>query len=183
MNKPHLYPLAMRVMHWLMAALVLSLVFAGLTMVKSLGPWQQQLLAWHKAMGLLAMLAILVRLYIRLRSDTPKLPDSVPKLQQLAAKLTQLGFYILLVVMPLSGYLMQNAAGRPLELFGLSLPSLLNTDLALYGLFREIHGWAALLLVLLLVVHIIAALYHGLVKRDGVFSSMVKASVTANRKP
>jgi cytochrome b561 len=76
--------------------------------------------------------------------------------------------------MPLSGYLMQNAAGRPLELFGLSLPSLLNTDLALYGLFREIHGWAALLLVLLLVLHIIAALYHGLIKRDGVFSSMLR---------
>lgn len=107
----------------------------------------------------------------------------MPKLQQLAAKLTQLGFYGLLIVMPLSGYLMQNAAGRPLELFGLSLPSLLNTDLALYGLLREIHGWAALLLVLLLVVHIIAALYHGLIKRDGVFSSMVKASATANRKP
>jgi cytochrome b561 len=82
MNKVHTYPFAMRLMHWLMAALVLSLIFAGLTMVKSLGLWQQQLLAWHKAMGLLAMLAILVRLYIRLRSNTPKLPDSVPKLQR-----------------------------------------------------------------------------------------------------
>lgn len=174
MNKPQSYPLAMRVMHWLMAALVLSLLFAGLTMVKSLGPWQQQLLAWHKAMGLIALLAIVVRLIIRLRSEKPTLPASVPKMQQLAAKLTQLGFYLLLFVMPLSGYLMQNAAGRPLSLFGLPLPSLLNTDLALYGLFREVHGWAALLLVLLIVVHILAALYHGLIKRDGVFSSMVR---------
>lgn len=76
--------------------------------------------------------------------------------------------------MPISGYLMQNAAGRPLSVFGLPLPSLLNTDLALYGLFREIHGWAALRLVLLIVVHIIAVLYQGLVKRDGVFSSMLR---------
>lgn len=174
MNKPAVYPLAMRVMHWLMAALVLSLVFAGLTMVKSLGPWQQQLLAWHKAMGMLALLAILIRLYIRLCSNTPQLPNSVPKMQQIAAKLTQNGFYLLLFVMPLSGYLMQNAAGRPLHIFGLSLPSFLDTNLALYGLFREIHGWAALLLVLLIVLHIIAALYHGLIKRDGVFSSMLK---------
>ncbi|MCC5852890.1 MAG: cytochrome b, partial [Alkalimonas sp.] len=119
MNKPQSYPLAMRVMHWLMAALVLSLLFAGLTMVKSLGPWQLQLLAWHKAMGLVAMLAIVVRLIIRLRSERPKLPASVPKMQQLAARLTQLGFYLLLFVMPLSGYFMQNAAGRPLSLFGL----------------------------------------------------------------
>ncbi|MEE2024812.1 cytochrome b [Alkalimonas mucilaginosa] len=174
MNKPQSYPLAMRVMHWLMAALVLCLLFAGLTMVKSLGPWQQQLLAWHKAMGLIALLAIVVRLIIRLRSEKPTLPASVPNMQQLAAKLTQLGFYLLLFVMPLSGYLMQNAAGRPLSLFGLPLPSLLHTDLALYGLFREIHGWAALLLVLLIVVHSCAALYHGLIKRDGVFRSMVR---------
>ena len=174
MNKPQTYPLAMRVMHWLMAALVLSLLFAGLTMVKSLGPWQQQLLAWHKAMGLIALLAIVVRLIIRLRSETPKLPDTVSKMQQLAAKITQCGFYVLLFVMPLSGYLMQNAAGRPLSLFGLPLPALLNTDLVLYGLFREVHGWAALLLVLLIVVHIVAALYHGLIKQDGVFRSMLR---------
>lgn len=174
MNKPLSYPFAMRVMHWLMAALVLSLLFAGLTMVKSLGPWQQQLLSWHKAMGLLAMLAILVRLYIRLRSETPTLPDSVPKLQQLAAKLTQFSFYVLLVVMPVSGYLMQNAAGRPLQLLGIPLPAVIETDLALYGFFREMHGWAALLLVVLIVVHIVAALYHGLIKRDGVLRSMLQ---------
>lgn len=174
MNNPHSYPLAMRVMHWLMAALVLSLIFAGLTMVKSLGPWQQHLLTWHKAMGLIAFLAIILRLFIRLRSETPTLPDSVPKKQQLAARLTQLGFYVLLFLMPVSGYLMQNAAGRPLQFLGMPLPAFVHTDLALYGLFREIHGWAALLLVLLLVVHIIAAFYHGLIKRDGVFRSMLQ---------
>jgi cytochrome b561 len=160
-------------MHWLMAALVLSMIFAGLTMVSSLGPWQQQLLSWHKVLGLISLLAVFVRLYIRLRSVTPDLPDSVPKIQQVAAKLTQFGFYLLLIVMPVSGYLMQNAADRPLSLFGLPIPSILDTNLVLYGLFREIHGWSAMLLLVFIVVHIIAALYHGLIRRDGVLQSML----------
>ncbi|CAM5199106.1 hypothetical protein OURE66S_01572 [Oligella ureolytica] len=52
MNNPTLYPLAMRIVHWLMAALILALLFVGLSMVTSLGVWQYQLLAWHKSCGL-----------------------------------------------------------------------------------------------------------------------------------
>ncbi|MDP5206204.1 cytochrome b/b6 domain-containing protein, partial [Alishewanella sp. SMS9] len=79
-------------------------------------------------------------------------------------------------LMPLSGYLMQNAAGLPVVLFDVSLPMLLATDLAHYGLLRELHGWASVLLMLLIILHISAALQHGFIKRDGVLASMLKKS-------
>lgn len=174
MNKPTHYPIAMRVVHWLMAALIFALLFAGLSMVSSLSSWQYQLLAWHKAAGLVAAFAVLLRLAIRWQAQTPALPASMPKMQQLAAKLTHIAFYLLLVLMPVSGYLMQNAAGRPISAFGVSFPQLIPTDLVWYGLFRELHAWSSVLLMLLIVLHITAALYHGLIKRDGVLSSMLK---------
>lgn len=174
MNNPTLYPLAMRIVHWLMAALILALLFIGLSMVTSLGVWQYQLLAWHKAAGLVAAFAVLLRLAIRLRANTPKLPDSMPKLQQYAARLTHSAFYLLLLLMPITGYLMQNAAGRPINAFGIAFPQLLSTDLAWYGVFRELHAWCSVLLIMLIILHITAALYHGLIKRDGVLQSMLK---------
>ncbi|MDP4945888.1 cytochrome b [Alishewanella sp. SMS8] len=176
MNNPATYSLAMRLMHWLMAALVLSLLLAGLTMVSALGAWQQQLLSAHKMAGLLAACAVLLRIYLRLTSQVPALPSSLPLWQQWAAKLTHFAFYLLLVLMPLSGYLMQNAAGLPVVLFDVSLPMLLATDLAHYGLLRELHGWASVLLMLLIILHISAALQHGFIKRDGVLASMLKKS-------
>lgn len=174
MNKITHYPIAMRVVHWLMAALIFALLFVGLSMVSSLSTWQYTLLAWHKVAGLLAALAVLLRLAIRWQAKTPALPASMPKVQQLAAKLTHIAFYLLLLLMPVSGYLMQNAAGRPISVFGLSFPQLIPTDLVWYGLFRELHAWCSLLLMLLIVLHITAALYHGLIKRDAVLSSMLK---------
>ncbi|WP_423187681.1 cytochrome b [Alishewanella sp. d11] len=174
MNNVQMYPLAMRVMHWLMAALILSLLFVGLSMVTSLGAWQYTLLNWHKTAGLIAALALIVRLGIRLMSTKPALPSSMPKLQYYAAKLTHWAFYLLLGCMPLTGYLMQNAAGRPVMLFGQALPQLISTDLAWYGLFRELHAWLSVLLMALIILHITAALYHGLIKRDGVLKSMLK---------
>lgn len=174
MNKPTHYPIAMRIVHWLMAALILALLFVGLSMVTTLGEWQYQLLSWHKAAGLLAAFAVLLRIGIRLRANTPALPKSMPKVQQLAAKLTHVAFYALLLLMPVSGYLMQNAAGRPITAFGVNFPQFIPTDLAWYGLFRELHAWASIVLILLIILHITAAFYHGLIKRDGVLSSMLK---------
>jgi len=174
MNKPQVYPIAMRLVHWLMAALILSLLFVGLSMVSSLGPWKYTLLQWHKIAGVVALFAVLLRVAIRLSSRTPALPNTIPKWQKAIAKLTHLAFYALLLLMPLSGYLMQNAAGRPLSVFGVSLPSIIATDLAWYGVFRELHAWLSIALILLIILHISAALYHGLIRRDGVLRSMIK---------
>ena len=74
----------------------------------------------------------------------------------------------------ITGLLMQGAAGRPVSVFGLfTVPPLLPVDLRTYGLLRELHGWGAWGLIALVLLHITAALHHGLVKRDKVLRSML----------
>ncbi len=107
------YTRSAQVMHWGMAFLILALLIAGLTMVQSLAPWQPVLVSMHKAFGILAMFAVLIRLVIRLQNPPPVLPASVPSWQQLISKMSHVLFYAAMIAMPLSGWLMQSAAGRP----------------------------------------------------------------------
>ncbi|RUO31112.1 cytochrome b [Aliidiomarina soli] len=169
------FPLSMRIFHWGMAALVLSMIFAGLAMVQSLQTWQPTVLALHKAFGVVALVAVLLRLINRLRSRVPELPSDLPSWQVFAAKASHVLLYAALFAMPISGYLMQSAAGRAVDVFGIfTLPPLMSADLVWYGVFREMHSWVAYALIALLVVHIAAALQHGLLRQDGVLKSMWK---------
>ncbi|WP_194756676.1 cytochrome b [Aliidiomarina indica] len=168
------YHVAARVLHWSMALLILSMLFAGLAMVQSLEPWHLTLLQLHKSFGVVALVAVLARVIIRARFTPPPLPNSVPPLQKKVAKLSHILLYAAMFAMPISGWLMQNAAGRPVVVFDMfALPSLLPQNLALYGFLREFHGWVAWAFIALILVHIGAALHHGLIKRDGVLQQML----------
>lgn len=170
---------AARWLHWSMALILLSLLFAGLTMVRALEPWQLTLVQLHKSFGVLAFVLLLLRLFVRLRTQAPALPADLAAWQRVSARLSHIGLYACMLAMPVSGYLMQNAAGRPLEVFGvLTLPALLEVDLAVYGMLREVHGWVALAFIVLILVHVAAALQHGLIRRDGVLQTM-----TGRRRP
>lgn len=172
------YTRAAQILHWGMALLIISLLLAGLAMVQSLAVWQPQLLNLHKSFGILAMFAILLRLVIRLQNPPPTLPASVPTWQQRMASFSHVLMYAAMIAMPLSGWFMQSAAGRPVQLFGsLTLPDIVPNSLVLYAFFRESHGLIALGLMMLIHVHIAAALHHAWVKRDGVFSRMTKSEL------
>lgn len=165
---------SMRWLHWSLALIILSLLFAGLTMVRSLEPWQVTLLQLHKSFGVVAFVLVLFRLLVRLRTQAPALPADLAAWQRWSAHASHVGLYAGMLAMPITGYLMQNAAGRPIEVFGsFSLPALLPVDLALYGVLRELHGWVAIGFILLILLHIAAALQHGLIRRDGVLQTML----------
>lgn len=183
MSQPTTYSLGARIMHWAMALLLLSLLFAGLAMVQSLAPWHLTLLNLHKSFGVIALIAVIVRLIIRLRGTTPALPASVPALQQRIARISHLLLYAAMFAMPLSGYLMQNAAGRPVAVFDVfTLPAILPVSLPLYSFFREMHALVAWALIALVLVHIGAALHHGLIKRDGVLQSITGTKNSGTKK-
>lgn len=174
MSRPEIYSLPARVLHWIMALLLLSLLLAGLTMVQSLQSWQPTLLAAHKSFGVVALLLVLVRLGVRLTHQPPDLPASLSAPQKAAAHATQVLLYVAMVGMPLSGLLMQGAAGRPVTVLGLfTIPALLSVDLSTYALLRELHTWMAWGLIALVMLHVGAALHHGLIRRDSVLRSML----------
>jgi len=144
------------------------------SMIQSLDIWQMEAVKLHKSFGILALVLVIIRLFNKLLSRRPSLPNDLPKWQKLAAHITHFGLYALMLAMPLSGWLMQSAGGRVVGLFGwITLPQLVEANMTLYSIFREIHGYAATLFFLMIFMHVGAALYHGLVRRDGFLSSMV----------
>jgi len=114
-----------------------------------------------------------IRFVNRLINPPPELPDTVPSLQRLAAKASHIVLYALMFIMPLVGWGMLSAARYPIVLYGpLRLPPILPHDLTLYAWLRDLHTDLAYLLFVTFLVHFAAALYHGLIRRDGVFRSM-----------
>lgn len=166
------YPVSARLLHWAMAALLLSQLSLGASMVDRWQPWTTPAIQLHKAFGVLAMVLVLMRLANRLRFRAPPLPRSIPALQRGVARASHWALYALMLALPLTGWAMHGAAGLPVRVGGFVLPALMEADLARYGLLRELHGWLAYGLLALVLVHAGAALHHAWVRRDGVFEHM-----------
>lgn len=166
------YPRSARLLHWAMAALLLSQVGLGVSMVDRWQAWTTPAIQLHKAFGVLALLLVLLRLGNRLRFRAPPLPRDIPAAQRAIARASHWALYALMIALPLTGWAMQGAAGLPVRIGGVLLPALVGPDLARYGLLRELHAWLAYGLLALVLLHAAAALHHAWVRRDEVFSHM-----------
>ncbi|WP_426149559.1 cytochrome b [Pseudomonas sp. DC3000-4b1] len=176
MSEPrkHFAPLA-RWLHWSMALGLLAMLFIGAGMVASVSARHEQLIQLHKPLGIALLALVVVRLGVRLATRQPPLPADLPRVQALAAKASHWLLYGLMLSLPLLGWAMLSAAGNPIDLgAGLRLPPLLNPDAATFALLRTAHGYLAYLLFLTVLAHLAAALYHGLIRRDGVLRSMTR---------
>lgn len=163
----------LRVIHWLMAALVFTMLFVGVGMVSTAGPAYVTLLSLHRPIGITILALVLVRLPLRLATGAPALPQDLPTMQKRIAWGSHVLLYLTLFAMPLIGWGMLSAGGYPVRVTkGLTLPSILPHDLALYAFLREAHTVVALLFFALILAHLSAALMHGLIRRDGVLRSM-----------
>lgn len=168
--RPHVVPLPkpMRVLHWLtVACLVMAATLILLRAELDGRALRQWLLEGHRHFGLMVLLLFVLRVGLRLRlRRLPPGPPS-PLLLRLAAGGTHLAMYGLLLALPLIGWSLSNAYAKPVYLFGVPLPSLVAPDADLGDTLGTWHlnaAWALLALVLL---HILAALWHHLVLRDG----------------
>jgi len=162
-----------RLLHWLMAPLVVAMLFIGIGMLSTTSSAYALLLAIHKPLGAAILVLVLLRIHTRIRHRPPPLPSDLPPLQRRAATLSHWLLYALMLLMPLSGWAMLSAAGYPVTLpAGVHLPPILPRDAALFAWLRGAHHWLALLLFATFLLHLAAALFHALVRRDGVLASM-----------
>ncbi|WP_424929376.1 cytochrome b [Amaricoccus tamworthensis] len=165
-----------RWLHWIMAILVLAMIPAGFIMVREgISPSvQDALFLFHKNVGVLLLLLIVVRILYRWRNPAPPAPLHLPAWQRGVAHVTHGLLYVLLLVMPLAGYIRVKGGGFPIEtLDALAVPSLVPRSDALAEVAKSVHyygGWAIAFLVAL---HVGAALQHGFIKRDGVLERML----------
>lgn len=171
------FTLTQRLLHWSMAAAILAMLFIGIGMVATLRPIYGDLVALHRPLGIAILVLALIRLGVRLRRGAPRLPTDLPWWQAVAAKASHLLLYGLMIVMPLVGWGMVSAGGYPIVLHGAwHLPPILPQDDALQAILRRAHHWLGLVFFATILLHIAAALFHGLSRRDGVFSGMVRGS-------
>lgn len=167
-------PLAVA-LHWLVALLIattvpLAWVMTGL----EISPQKIQFYAWHKWLGVSIFLLVALRLGWRLIHGVPDAPSSMPAWQRKAAILSHSAMYLLLFATPLAGWVMSSAAGFPVVYLGIwQLPDLVGKDKALLDTMKEVHKALANGLLILVALHIVAALKHHFIDRDGVLARML----------
>lgn len=169
------FSLPARVLHWLMALMIIAMLFIGVGMVATVSERHQWLINLHKPLGIAILLLVIVRLLVRFSSTTPPLPADMPSVQALAAKLSHVLLYALMLALPLVGWAMISAAGDPVMLSSsLRLPSLLAADAPTFALLRKAHTYLAYLLFATVLLHLAGALFHAWIRRDEVLSSMLR---------
>jgi cytochrome b561 len=167
------FPLASRILHWGMAVLVLAMLLIGIGMVSTTGPDYYRFLSVHRSIGILILVLVAIRLINRAINPPPPLPRDLPGWQKALATLSHWLLYGLMIVLPLIGWAMLSAGGYPIQVFGVvHLPAILPHDVALFAVLRTAHTVLAVLLFATFLAHLGAALFHGLVRRDGVLESM-----------
>ena len=162
-------------LHWLIALAVLGMLGVGLYMTgMRISPQKIQLYMTHKSIGLTVLALMLVRVVYRLKNPAPALPVDMPGWQKAASHISHVLLYLLLLVMPISGWLMNGASGFPMKYFGLvRVPDLVARNQENLALFKAIHFYIAWTLIALIAVHVLAALKHHFIDRDSVLRRML----------
>ncbi|MGF6772274.1 cytochrome b561 [Paraburkholderia sp. GAS199] len=172
------FPATSRILHWLMAVLILAMLFIGVGMAASNTGQYSTLVSIHKPLGIAILILAALRLVNRLINPPPPLPADLPGIQRFAAHASHLALYAFMFALPLVGWSMLSAAGYPIVLFGpLQLPPILPKSPSVYASLRELHTVLAYLLFATVLLHFAAALFHGLIRRDGVLESMTSVRV------
>src|ERR1700685_3331246 len=162
-----------RLLHWLMAICILSMLFIGVGMVSTVTTKYLTLVQIHKPLGIAILVLALIRLALRLVYGSPALPADLPEPIKLGAYLSQYAFYGLMIAMPLLGWGMLSAASYPVVLFGsVHLPPILPLSPSLHTLLWHAHYYLAFAFFAVILMHVAAILFHKLIRRDGVFETM-----------
>lgn len=146
-----------------MAVLILPMIAFGVYMKDYLpkdADNHMQIYNLHKSIGVLVLLLFFLRLLNRFINHPPKLPSEISIIDQRLSALAHISLYILMLLVPLSGYLMSNCFGYPVFLFSIQMPVIANLDIGMAKIFAEIHEISAFSLLGLVVIHALAVVKH-----------------------
>lgn len=162
-------------LHWLMAAAIVGMFALGLYMADlPLSPQKLKLYSWHKWVGVTVFVFAIVRLVWRMSHRPPDLPETMNRGEQLLARAAHGMLYLLMFVIPLSGWLMSSAKGFQTVVFGvLPLPDLLAKNKSVGDLLETVHWGFNMLLAALVIGHTVAAFKHHFIDKDDVLTRML----------
>lgn len=162
-------------LHWLIALGIFGAFSLGLYMHElPLSPTKLKLYSYHKWTGVTIFLLGLIRLTWRATHPAPPLPDHMPQWQRVSAHATHLLLYVLLVAIPLTGWLMSSAKGFQTVWFGvLPLPDMLDKNKELGDTLALVHKSLNFSMAALVIAHVGAAVKHHVVDHDGILARML----------
>ncbi|KAF3996097.1 cytochrome b [Glaciimonas immobilis] len=175
-NSPTSYTTTAISMHWLVGLLIFAAFGIGwyMTGIHGLTPQKLKLFSWHKWLGVTIFGLAVIRVAWRLLHPAPALPPGMPRWQQQAAHVVHQVLYVLIIVIPVTGYLYSAAAGVPVVYLGLfKMPMLIEKNDQLKTILAPTHVWLNYLMATIVVAHILAALKHQLIDRDGTLGRML----------
>jgi cytochrome b561 len=163
-------------LHWLVAFLILGLAWLGWYMVDLdyYNRWYYDALNSHKALGMLALILAVGKVLWSLYSRPPALSQALRGWERTLARITHVTLFAMMVLIPVTGYLISTSEGDPVSVFGwLEVPAVAPQSDALRDAAIELHYYFAYGTVILAGLHALAAIKHQLVDRDGSLTKMV----------
>ncbi|MDD4880848.1 MAG: cytochrome b [Gallionellaceae bacterium] len=174
-NTPDRYGSLSIGLHWLMLLLIVA-VYASMELheffPKGSDP-REALKTWHFMLGLSVLALASLRLAVNATAPAPRVEPAMPMKQQMIAKLMHAALYVLMLGMPVAGWLLLSAAGKPIPFFGLQLPALMGENKDLAAVIKEVHETVGNLGYFLIGLHAAAALYHHYIVRDNTLLRML----------
>jgi cytochrome b561 len=162
-----------RLFHWLIATLIVVMLGLGWSMDIIPKEWKPVWLGTHKSLGIIILALATARLGWRLYNPPPPFPKELQRWEQIAAMTAHWLLYGFLFAMPLTGWAMTSAKGKPIMFLGMvQLPDFIAPDRALGKWLEEIHGDLAYLLAATIFLHAAAALHHHFIRKNSVLMRM-----------
>ena len=162
-------------MHWGVLLLIVGVygTMEWREFVPKEDPLRGTLRTWHLSLGLIVFASVWLRLLLRAIEPTPAITPPLPAWQELPGRVMHWALYAMMIVLPVTGYLMGNADDRTVSFFGLPLPRLIGPDKALGELLEEIHEIVANAGYFLIALHSAAGLFHHYVQHDTTLARML----------
>ncbi|MES2877070.1 MAG: cytochrome b [Pseudomonadota bacterium] len=173
-NTTDRYHRASIVLHWAMLVLFVG-IYASIELRGLFDkgtPPREAMKSLHFMLGLLVLALVWLRVALRFKYPAPPIQPAPSLTQDKVARLAHLLLYVFMIGMPLAGWLLLSAAGKPIPFFGLELPALIGPDKALASQIKEIHEVIGTAGYFLIAVHAAAALFHHYVLRDNTLLRM-----------
>ncbi len=172
-------------LHWLIAVIIGTAFVLGLIMsdMPGLSVTKLKYFSWHKWMGVTIFMLALLRVMWRATHPAPALSPGLPAWQRLAAGATHLLLYLLIIVIPLTGYFYSLAAGVQVVYLGvIPLPVLIAKNDALKEILKQAHSILNFTMAGLVALHVLGALKHQFIDRDGTLARMLPFLTGTNGK-
>lgn len=176
------YPAIQRLIHWVVGIIVIGVLCGGLIIytlgydgvVKAFGQdMTNTLYKFHKTFGIVVLFLMIIRVIVKIRMGKPEYATPLTTFEKAASGAVHGLLYVCLIAMPVLGWAATGASGYPVEFFNWTLPPLVGKDKEWGETLYMLHGYVGFAILILLFMHIGAALMHGIVKKDGVLQRML----------